>query len=190
MQRRYHSAVIHKSSIYIYGGLLREQPEDHLAEQSLVYRYNFNSKIWSKIPTHFPPSNSFSYVCAHGTAVFNNMMYLYGGKNYKTNEYIQGLWCLNLESYNWKKQEVKGYSPLSREHAVMVLHQRSTLLMYGGRLGKENLNDFNIYRIDNKIWLQIEESSYDFKIACRLKPAICSQGDYLYFFGGERMIAN
>lgn len=27
------------------------------------------------------------------------------------------------------------------------------------------------------------------KIPCRLKPAITSQGDYIYIFGGERMIA-
>lgn len=84
------------------------------------------------------------------------MMYIFGGKNYKTNEYLSGLWCLNLESYNWKRQELKGYYPSPREHAVMVLHQRSSLILYGGRNGRENLNDFHIYRIDNKMWLQIE----------------------------------
>ena len=38
------------------------------------------------------------------------------------------------------------------------------------------------------MWLQVEESSYEFKLPCRLKPALCSFGDHLYLFGGERMI--
>jgi hypothetical protein len=40
------------------------------------------------------------------------------------------------------------------------------------------------------MWIQIEESSYDMKISCRLRPALASQGDHLYLFGGERMIAS
>ncbi len=47
----------------------------------------------------------------------------------------------------------------------------------------------HIYRIDNKIWLQVEQSSYDLRIPCRLKPALCSLGDHIYLFGGERRLA-
>jgi Galactose oxidase, central domain len=75
------------------------------------------------------------------------MMYLFGGKNYKTNEYINGLWCLNLESFNWKRQELKGYSPSLRENASLVLHQRNMIILYGGRHANNNLNDLHIYKI-------------------------------------------
>lgn len=97
---------------------------------------------------------------------------------------------MNLESFNWKRQELKGYSPSPRENAALVLHQRSMIVLYGGRNEGNNLNDLHIYRIENKVWIQIEESSYDLKVSCRLKPALASQGDYLYLFGGERMIAD
>lgn len=117
-------------------------------------------------------------------------MYLFGGKNYKNDGYVVGLWCLNLESFNWKRQELKGYSPSPRENASLVLHQRSMIVLYGGRNEGNNLNDLHIYRIENKVWIQIEETSYDMKISCRLKPALASQGDFLYLFGGERMIAH
>jgi hypothetical protein len=116
--------------------------------------------------------------------VYNNMMYLFGGRSYGDGSYVAGLWCLNLESYNWKRQELKGYSPQPREFASMVLHQRSSLVLYGGRHGSDNLNDFHIYRIENKLWLQVDENSYDLKIPCRLRPALCSQGDHLFLFGG------
>jgi hypothetical protein len=64
------------------------------------------------------------------------------------------------------------------------------IVLYGGRYEGNNLNDLHIYRIENKVWIQIEETNYDLKISCRLKPALASQGDFLYLFGGERMIAN
>lgn len=118
------------------------------------------------------------------------MMYLFGGRNYKQQGYVFGLWCLNLESFNWKRQELKGYSPSPRENACLVLHQRSMIVLYGGRYEDSNLNDLHIYRIENKVWIQIEETSYDLKISCRLKPALASHGDFLYLFGGERMVAS
>lgn len=186
--RRYHSAVVHKSSIFIYGGIPSTEVPDPEVEQAIAYKFNFNSKAWTRSPTHFLSSNPFSFAYAHSTIVYNNMMYLFGGRNYKTGAYLSGLWCLNLESFNWKRQELKGYVPVHREHAVMVLHQRSSIVLYGGRYQNENLNDLHIYRIDNKMWVQVDSNSYDLKISCRLKPALCSQGDYLYLFGGERRL--
>ena len=91
------------------------------------------SKIWTKIQTHFLNNISFSNIYAHSATVYNNMMYVFGGRNYTNGSYIGGLWCLNLESYNWKRQELKCYSPIPREFANFVLHQRSSLVLYGGR---------------------------------------------------------
>lgn len=102
--RNYHSAIIHKNSLYIYGGIPVSPHTDPFKEQSILYRYNIQAKIWSTVQTHFLSNVSFSYIHAHSTIINNNMMYLFGGKNYKDNAYIAGLWCLNLESSNWKRQ--------------------------------------------------------------------------------------
>jgi len=80
----------------------------------MIYRYNIQGKCWTKTVTNFLNNNSFSYIYAHATIIYNNMMYLFGGSNYKNGTHIIGLWCLNLESYNWKRQELKGYSPPPR----------------------------------------------------------------------------
>jgi hypothetical protein len=71
----------------------------------------------------------------------------------------------------------------------MVLYQRSMIVLYGGRAHGNNLNDLHVYRIENKGWLQIEESNYDFRIMCRLKPALACMGDHIYLFGGERQVS-
>jgi hypothetical protein len=68
----------------------------------------------------------------------------------------------------------------------MVIYQRSMIVLYGGRTQGNNLNDLHVYRIENKLWVQIEENSYDFRITSRLKPALASLGDHIYLFGGER----
>jgi hypothetical protein len=41
------------------------------------------------------------------------------------------------------------------EHASLVLHQRNIIVLYGGRNNGQNLNDFHIYKIENKLWIQI-----------------------------------
>ncbi len=151
----------------------------------MMYRYNPVNKTWTRTVTNFLNNNSFKYICGHSAVIFNNMMYLFGGKNYKTGGYLSGLWCLNLQSYNWKKQELKGYSPGAREHAALVLHQRSSIILYGGKNGQHILNDFHIYRIQNKMWVQLDEATYDIKISARLKPTLCSLQDNLYLFGGQ-----
>jgi len=79
-----------------------------------MYRLNVATKTWNKMNTNFLNNNSFSYIYAHSTIIYNNMMYLFGGKNYKNGNYIVGLWCLNLESFNWKRQELKCSSPPPR----------------------------------------------------------------------------
>ena len=68
----------------------------------------------------------------------------------------------------------------------MIVHQRNSIVLYGGRYNQENLNDIHLYKIENKSWTQIEETSYDMKIPCRLKPALISHGEFIYLFGGER----
>jgi hypothetical protein len=62
----------------------------------MMYRYNIPTKSWSKAVTNFLNNNSFSYIYAHATVIYNNMMYLFGGTNYKTDGHVVGLWCLNL----------------------------------------------------------------------------------------------
>lgn len=66
----------------------------------------------------------------------------------------------------------------------MVLHQRNLLIVYGGEYQGQTLNDLYVYRSENKYWITIDESSYDLRIPCRMRPALCSQGDYIYLFGG------
>ena len=121
----------------------------------------------------------------------NNSMVVVGGSNYQTGEYLSGLWVLTIDSSNkatWKKQDSKGYCPSPRQHAALTAHQRNILIVYGGEHEGQTLNDCYIYRTDNKVWVAIDEYSYDMRIPCRLKPALCSLNDHLYLFGGERTI--
>lgn len=94
--RRYHSAVVHKSSLFVYGGVPSSDVLSAEAEQSIAYRFNFNAKMWTRNQTHFLSNHSFSFIYGHSTSVYNNMMYLFGGRSYKSGGYLTGLWCLNL----------------------------------------------------------------------------------------------
>jgi len=95
-QRSFHSSVIHKSSLYVYGGIVKKSNKEGEDDHSIVYRYNYMSKVWTKIQTHFLNNISFNHIYGHSAAVYNNMMYVFGGKNYVDGSYIAGLWCLNL----------------------------------------------------------------------------------------------
>ena len=190
-QRRFHSAAVHKNMVYIFGGIPVVEPADPENEQRTLYRYNAFGKNWSQIPTAFAGNASFSFVSGHSAAFMNNSMFLVSGRNYRTDEYLLGVWSTTIDSSNkatWKRQDIKGYSPGPRQHAAFVAHQRSTIILYGGEHRGEVLNDCHIYRTDNKLWVAIDEYSYDMRLECRLKPGLCSLNDHLYLFGGEKSV--
>jgi hypothetical protein len=41
-------------------------------------------------------------------------MYLFGGKNGKEGNCLNELWTMNLDSFNWRKQDQKGIIPAKR----------------------------------------------------------------------------
>ena len=47
-QRKFHSAVIHKNSLYVYGGLISGEVSNEQTEQLTIYRYNITSKVWTR----------------------------------------------------------------------------------------------------------------------------------------------
>lgn len=183
--------VFHKNCIFVFGGEAPQAPPLSDNDCRFIYKYNLNSKAWLKMQTNFlGAASSFGNLSGHSCVVSNNVMFLFGGKNQQTGEYLNQIWGLNLESLNWKKPDLKGHSPQPREFASMLLHSKNFILVYGGRAHGKNLNDMHVLKVDAKIWLHVSPESYEFKVPCRLRPAICSYGDYIYLFGGEREVAD
>jgi hypothetical protein len=58
--------------------------------------------------------NPLQNIYSHACAVHGNVMYLFGGKSGKNGHCHNELWAMNLESFNWRKQDQKGVVPSKR----------------------------------------------------------------------------
>ncbi len=63
-----------------------------------------------------PLMNVYSHCCV----VHGNVMYLFGGRSGKNGECSNELWGMNLESFNWRKQDQKGVVPPKRFISIFI----------------------------------------------------------------------
>lgn len=92
--RYHHSAVVHNTSMYVFGGYTGDiHSNSNLTNKNDLFEYKFNSGQWvewkfnSKSPVPVPRS-------AHGAAIFDNKLWIFAG--YDGNARLNDMWTVSL----------------------------------------------------------------------------------------------
>ncbi|XP_043916597.1 tip elongation aberrant protein 3-like [Protopterus annectens] len=90
--RHGHSAVVHSTGMYLFGGLMG------LTEQNDIWKWNFVNHTWSSVRANSGPQKS----VGHAATVYQDYMLMFGGgQTYGCPD--NSLWSFNFSSLTWKK---------------------------------------------------------------------------------------
>lgn len=136
-RRSYHSAVVYKDSMIIFGGSFGGFPSFY----NDVYEFQFATHQWRKLNTTGAiPSKR----CNHKAVIWKDFMYVFGGYD---GSYQNDMYRLNLKNGIWEKVQILGEIPSQRAAHSMIIHG-DEIFIFGGNNGSTGFNEmyaFNCY---------------------------------------------
>ncbi|CAK8690987.1 unnamed protein product [Clavelina lepadiformis] len=147
---------------------------------------------WSHIKPKGPkiPSARAAHSLTAVSSKAGNWLYVFGGRDIDSRQ--NDLWRFNIKDCVWDQCQGLGCQPQPRSfHAAVAVKGR--LVVHGGRaVNNQHFDDFNIFDIDTKEWLQPEmvvggpamEESIETPCAMGLHT-LCAVDNYLILFGGS-----
>lgn len=163
-----HTAVVHSTSLYIFGGFEGKKWLNDL------HKFDTCSFVWSqpRILGSAPQPRQY-----HTSVCVKDSMYIFGG--YNGTGWLKDLIVLDLKSFKWQYPKTFGDIPTGREGHTMNYYQ-DYLYIFGGWDG---MTIGNLYRINinNFVWEKIEILGE--------KPMLCGHSANLlngniFVFGG------
>lgn len=158
MTRNGHTAVIHRTEMFIWGGVIEDEKSYRVKEDILIFdivnqrffRENCHNKRDLKWRKH------------HIAELIGGYMLIFGGID-EDSEHLNDLWVLNLVSLTWLQVEIKGLTipPLAFHCSAVVVP----------KLKRED-KSFNIFKIYNSFL------NTKYSIKSKLKQ------EGVYIFGG------
>jgi N-acetylneuraminic acid mutarotase len=106
MARYFHSAIIHKHFMYIYGGF------NGISHFGDVCRYDTIQNKWKLI--NFAP-NEILNRRSHSASRIQSKMFIFGG--YDGKSFLNDLWCFCLEEECWKEIKIHNPPSIRRFHS-------------------------------------------------------------------------
>lgn len=164
-ERCYFSAVIHKDTLYIYGG---ESPKGCLND---FHAFDLVKMKWNSL-------GEYKYRACHSACIVNNKMYMYGG-------YYQGNWLNTMEEYNistgkWCTIEIHGELPRLGGYSCCSLNNQ--IYIFGGYDGSKLQN--TLYMYDPMIF-QFKSVMKNPNIPGRCDQTMMEYRDKIYVLGGD-----
>ncbi|XP_014205056.1 F-box only protein 42 [Copidosoma floridanum] len=143
--------LYYKKSFILFGGWSHPSPYPLHQQWKLfneLHVYSIESNRWAAInPLETPPPTS-----AHSASIHGNTMVVFGGvsNGYSTND----VWCLNLDTYTWKKQATSILKPLSRYGQSQIPLGDKYILILGGCTGPNvAMNDAWLLTMEDPVWM-------------------------------------
>eukprot|EP01132_Coremiostelium_polycephalum_P000610 gene610-758_t len=174
-----HSAVVHKNSMFVYGGHL---PDCHTFIKDVkndIYSYNFETRKWLKIETNGKPLPNKT---EHSAVVYKGSMYIFGGYSGKEQSYLDvSIYKLNLDTMTGETIEGTGEKPAGRSAHIAAVWN-DYMYIFGGWDGNDTNNEFYRFHFPSAVWERVRGKG-------PLPPQIRSHSatvykDYLYIIGG------
>lgn len=145
--RRGHSAVIYRDSMYVFGGF-----EDFRGSSSQLWQFDLPNQRWelrnlSSISDCQPePRHS------HSAIVFDDSMYVYGGlSNLKP---LGDLWRWSWRDKRWFKERTRGQSP-GQLHGHSAIQAFGSMFVFGGeRRGRPTRSLWRL-NLSNLCWQKV-----------------------------------
>ncbi|ESO89967.1 hypothetical protein LOTGIDRAFT_124272 [Lottia gigantea] len=150
--RYHHSAVVHDSSMFIFGGYTGDIHSNcNLTNKNDLFEYKFNTGQWVewKFEMRTPVARA-----AHGAAVHNGKMWIFAG--YDGNARLNDLWTVTLDgvSKQWEEVNQTGEIPPTCCNFALAL-ARDSMFVFSGQSGAKITNSLFQFSFDNKQWTRI-----------------------------------
>lgn len=131
--RRYHSCVVYKDNLFIFGGRYQTGRFNNL------YQFSFVTQMWMQVNCcgDIPSQRA-----AMSAVVLGDAMYIFGGFDgaREKNDFYK----LDLLTFRWKKIECKN-PPLERENHTAVVYSNSMIIFGGFDLNHKMHNSTYMY---------------------------------------------
>jgi len=176
-------SVSYGSLLYFFGGYTTK-PGNLKEFFSDMHCFDTETNSWSEINFSLATSQVPSKRTDHSLVLFNDYLYLFGGKGGKSGkeDLYNDLYKFNLLTKTWT--EIKGER---EELKVSVGHSanvyKDSMYIFGGWNGKTCMDDFYQYSFHTNIWYNLKISSGE-KPCPRYRHETLVYGNSLYLFGG------
>ncbi|XP_032684276.1 leucine-zipper-like transcriptional regulator 1 isoform X2 [Odontomachus brunneus] len=184
--RYHHSAVVHGSSMFVFGGYTGDiHSNSNLSNKNDLFEYNFQTGQWAewKFAGMTPVARS-----AHGAAVYDNKLWIFAG--YDGNARLNDMWTISLlpgESRVWEQVDQSGECPPTCCNFPVAV-ARESMFVFSGQSGAKITNSLFQFHFRERRWTRISTEHIlrgaPPPPARRYGHTMVSFDRHLYVFGG------
>ncbi|OQR71723.1 leucine-zipper transcriptional regulator 1 [Tropilaelaps mercedesae] len=169
--RYHHSAVVHESSMFIFGGYTGDlHSNQNLANKNDLHEFRFTNGQWIewKFEGRMPVPRS-----AHGAAVYDKKLWIFAG--YDGNARLNDMWCTSLagngpgsgsggsgnqadrglpEKKSWEEVNQLGERPPTCCNFPVAV-ARDSMFVFSGQSGAKITNSLYQFHFSERVWTRI-----------------------------------
>ena len=146
--RRSHKVVRRDHEMILFGG------RDLNGRRNDTFTLNLDTYVWTNHTNSLVRPRERA---AHSAVIWKNKMIIFGGdQDSNTVAYLQDLWELDLDSYQWRELHPAGALPSGRLGHDCCM-SGDNMYLFGGYQGKA-LDDMNVLNLGTGIWRHIDHS--------------------------------
>lgn len=184
--RYHHSAVVHGSSMFVFGGYTGDiHSNSNLTNKNDLFEYNFQNGLWVewKFTGRTPVARS-----AHGAAVYDNKLWIYAG--YDGNARLNDMWTIPLtgDTRQWEEIEQMGDRPPTCCNFPIAV-ARDSMYVFSGQSGLQITNALFEFNFKTRTWRRISNEHIlrgaPPPPARRYGHTMVHHDRFLYVFGGS-----
>ncbi|KAG8039750.1 hypothetical protein G9C98_000479 [Cotesia typhae] len=184
--RYHHSAVVHDSSMFVFGGYTGDiHSNSNLTNKNDLFEYKFQTGQWTewKFIGKTPVARS-----AHGAAVYDNKLWIFAG--YDGNARLNDMWTISLlpgELRIWEPVVQSGDCPPTCCNFPVAV-ARESMFVFSGQSGAKITNSLFQFHFRDRRWTRISTEHIlrgaPPPPARRYGHTMVSFDRHLYVFGG------
>ncbi|XP_053997086.1 leucine-zipper-like transcriptional regulator 1 [Hylaeus anthracinus] len=184
--RYHHSAVVHDSSMFVFGGYTGDiHSNSNLTNKNDLFEYQFQTCQWTewKFIDKKPVARS-----AHGAAVYDNKLWIFAG--YDGNARLNDMWTISLlpgEPRVWEEVVQSGDCPPTCCNFPVAV-ARESMFVFSGQSGAKITNSLFQFHFRERRWTRISTERIlrgaPPPPARRYGHTMVSFDRHLYVFGG------
>jgi N-acetylneuraminic acid mutarotase len=151
--RKFHTAVVFNSKMYIWGGY--RFPEN-FRELNQIYEFNPINYEYKRLETKYNPPVSFRHTAVIRKNKNKQSMVIFGGFS---DSYLNEMFEYHFDTFEWEEIESKNEKPPPRycHSAVMV---NESMFIFGGMSVSNGVHDqLYEFNFSNKMWKIIENGN-------------------------------
>ncbi|RZF36495.1 hypothetical protein LSTR_LSTR015297 [Laodelphax striatellus] len=153
--RYHHSAVVHDSSMFVFGGYTGDiHSNSNLTNKDDLFEYKFQTGQWIewKFEGRTPVPRS-----AHGAAVYDGKLWIFAG--YDGNARLNDMWTISLQRGNtndrcWEEVVQSGDCPPTCCNFPVAV-ARESMFVFSGQSGAKITNSLFQFHFKTRCWTRI-----------------------------------